>query len=262
MELVVEADGVEPDWEDALRRARVVGRRLPGAFDKRGRRRVLVLVAAALACLFAMSAVAAQNSGRVPYWLMGPNPDERAVGGTQPTTVGVWTRAPRVLPDPRSGSRRVPTIHGRTGATGWVFQAFILSPDEIGTRERVLSLGIGPVSRRPANEGAFEAYFRPGWMMRNETDDHLVVFATAIPGKVGDGPKYLYGAAAPDVRQVDLESTDAPTVSVRTFAGPEGLGVPARFWVAVLPLGHLVHTLVPRDADGDALEHWRLEHAQ
>jgi hypothetical protein len=34
---------------------------------------------------------------------------------------------------------------------------------------------------------------------------------------------------------------------------PNGLGIRARFWIVVLPVDQLVHTIVPRDEDGKAL---------
>jgi hypothetical protein len=55
------------------------------------------------------------------------------------------------------------------------------------------------------------------------------------------------------------ESEDGTVVSVPTFPGPTDLTVPVRLRIAVLRLDHLVHTIVPRDQNSDALEHWDLE---
>jgi hypothetical protein len=95
---------------------------------------------------------------------------------------------------------------------------------------------------------------------------HWVGSGLAIQGLIdpsggGTGPKYLYGPATAEVRRVDLESDDG-VVSVPTFAGPPELGLDVRYWVAVLRLDRLVHTIVPRDAEGKALEHWHLAMAE
>jgi hypothetical protein len=96
---------------------------------------------------------------------------------------------------------------------------------------------------------------------------HWVGWILDVPGPIeptggGTGPKYLYGLAAPRVRRVDLEGDHGKVVSVRAFPGPSQLGVNVRVWVAALRLDQLVHTIVPRDANGDALEHWHLPEAQ
>jgi hypothetical protein len=94
-------------------------------------------------------------------------------------------------------------------------------------------------------------------------DAHWVGFGTAIAGKVQNAETKIHvGPAAENVRSVDLENDDGRVIRVPTIAAPKDLGVPARFWIAVLPVEHLVHTLVPRDNHGKALEHWHLPIAQ
>jgi hypothetical protein len=72
----------------------------------------------------------------------------------------------------------------------------------------------------------------------------------------------MYGVANERVRRVDLENNQRQLVSVPTLEAPPDLGVRARSWVVILPVEHLVHTVVARDEDGNALERWRLPWAE
>ena len=91
---------------------------------------------------------------------------------------------------------------------------------------------------------------------------HWVSLILAIPQRLeasggGTGPKWLFGVANPNVSRVELENeNDDTVVSVPTFAVPKDLTVRVRLWVAVLRLDQLVHTVVPRDKNGEPLEHW------
>jgi hypothetical protein len=255
-QLVESADTVEPDWQDALRRAGFVGRHMRGRRDGRlhralGRRRVLVLVVAAAATFYAVPAVAQERW----WWVSSPN--ESMQPTTQVLTVGRWTGRELTI-QPEEGA--VPSAPFDAVGEHWLLQAFI-------NKRNLLCVGVSPDPPRLANEGAFiacgHAVHGIGPATTPASRRHWVGFGTAIPGKVDDAKAHLmFGPAAANVQEVDLENEDGRVIRVSTMAAPEGLGVPARFWIAVVPMEQLVHTIVPRDAEGRALEHWRLPIAQ
>lgn len=252
VERIGQKRGSSPRWKPAL----VVGRR-----------RVLVLIASALAAMFALSAVAAEQ-GRLPYWTFG-SADDPTYPLLQTPRLGSWKAEATTIPpfgfdgplEPGEAVR-VPTIEGASAGKQWKMQAFV------GFRGRAY-LCYGLSADAPMlvdDEGYFgtcdsraEWFFTPSSSTTGET--HAVQYGVAIPGQVGSGPKYLYGTAASNVARVDLVSDDGTVLTVPTFPVSDDLGVPARLWVAVLRLDHLVHTIVPRDKDGEALERWELEAA-
>jgi hypothetical protein len=93
---------------------------------------------------------------------------------------------------------------------------------------------------------------------------HWVGFVAGVPGKLtSTAPKFMFGPAAANVRTVDLENiVDRRVIRVATHRVPHEIGVRARFWIVVIPVDQLVHTIVPRDENGKALERWRLPTAQ
>lgn len=269
-DFVEAADGITPDWDDAVRRAstspqpREYAARGPSQLWSRFRaRRALLLVTAALAGVVVVSAVAAQGSGRFPYWTFAGASDP-TYPTTQTSTTGVWGVEQRALPphyDADGHPLEVPTIRGVTAGYSWTLQAYV-SEDATAATSGQLCVGIGPRERKPANEGAFESCWNRDFVDGDSADGHWAAIAVAIPAKIGTGPKLLFGPAAREVERVDLESDDGSVVRARTFDGPSNARVPGRVWVAVLPLDRLVRTLVPRNRDGDALERWDLEVAQ
>lgn len=252
MQLVETADTVEPDWPDALARAGYLGRHFPRRRELFGRRRLLVVLAAALATMYAVPAVAEER------WWWVSSPDESMQPITQVLTVGSWTSKELKIHPEEGGvpSARFDAVGGQ-----WLLQAFI-------NQRGLLCVGVSPDPPRLANEvGAFIACGHPvhgiGPAATPERDRHWVRFDTAIPGKVESAKaRFMFGPAAANVRELDLENEDGRVICVSALAAPEGLGVPARFWIAVVPMEQLVHTLVPRDEDGTALERWRLPIAQ
>ena len=284
MELAEPVDGIEPDWDDAMRRAGFVGRYFPpspaAARQTRTARRVLALAVLALAAAFAISAVAADQPRRVVYWLFDRSPE--TYPQTQVPTLGQWHEEKRaglqliktehgLKPDVRT----VPVIEGEVAGHRFEMLAFLTNvfnpsrpPDLFigfnagGTPKAYYGTNIPAFG---GGGGGFPVHGLPHAFPTGEL--HWVGLSVEIQGPIepsggGTGPKYLSGPAAANVRRVDLVSPDGSVVSVPTFPGPTSIGVPVRLWVAVLRLDHLVGTLVPRDANGKALEHWHLERVQ
>lgn len=224
------------------------------------RRRTSALVAIAMASVFAVSAVAA-NQGRLPYWTFGSS-DDPSYAEVQTPRLGSWTAEETAIPpfgyegriEPGE-SVRVPTIDGVSAGKPWKMQAFV------GMRGY---LCFGLSAPAPGTSGYFSTCdSRADWFFTPpaSAEDHAVQYGVAIPGQVGSGPKYVYGTAASNVARVDLESDDGTVVTVGTFSVSDDVGLPARLWVAVLRLDHLVHTLVARDTDGNVLDEWEMREA-
>lgn len=282
--LVKAADAVEPDWEDALRRAGFVARRLPrtpaprGSRKRRRSRRLLVLVAVLLLAIFAVTALAGGRQRHVVYWLFDRSHETYPL--VQVPRLGEWRREQRaglrLLTTPRGlvpEIKNVPVLHGEVAGHRWELLAFLDVTD--GTSRKDLYVGFHPGGTPAPYHGTnVPAFDSVGWgfPMRGLStaggpELHWVSSQLFVPGPIepsggGTGPKYLYGPAAADVRRVDLESDDGTVVRVATFAGPAELGLDVRYWVAVLRLDRLVHTIVPRDAKGKALERWHLKIAE
>jgi hypothetical protein len=294
MRLVEPADAVEPDWQDALSRAGYLARRFPRRRALLRPRRVLVLVAVALAVIYAVAAVAADSPRVGPaYWLFDRSGETYPVN--QVPTLGEWVFRKRGTGghvETKKGSvpevTAVPVLQGSVAGHPFEMSALIdrdgrtVGPMEIPPRGswRGVMFGFsggGPAEPRygtnvPSIGGAGLASVRglpqltPSWVEPPEDDDlHWLSVTMSIPQKLeasggGTGPKWLYGVANPTVTRVDLENeNDGTVVSVPTFAAPAESPVRLRLWVAVLRLDQLVHTVVPRDKDGEALEHWRLQ---
>lgn len=253
---------------------------------RRRLRRALVFVVVGLACAFTLSAVAAETKRFGPvYWLFDRSEERFPL--LQVPTLGEWSSRERVggLVETETGLRPqvrpIPVLHGDVAGKRWELQAFFETRNGWPTMSRrsapghLLCVGLNPGGTpKPYHGtdvprlGAFSCG-QPvhGVQPSRGGESHWVGFGVHVPGPIsaaggGTGPKYLFGTAAPEVRRVDLESNDGTVVSVPTFLGPSDFGVPARFWVSVLRLEHLVHTLVPRDAEGNELERWELPQAQ
>jgi hypothetical protein len=275
--LVEAVDGVEPDWEDALRRAGFTACRP----RRRTVRRVLVIAALLLATAFAISALAADRPHSPVYWLFDRSPE--TYPQLQVPTLGRWHEekragfGPLIKTDHGLEPRvmTVPVLEGEVAGHRFEMEAFVTDVLNPG-RPPDLVVGFNPGgpakpyygTNIPAAAGGgsgFPVYGLPRAFP--ERDLHWVGWSLLVPGPIesaggGTGPKYLSGPAAANVRSVDLLSADGAVVSVPTFLGPSSLGVPVRLWVAVLRLDHLVQTIVPRDANGKALEHWHLDPAE
>jgi hypothetical protein len=278
LQLVEAADGVEPNWEDALRRAGFLGRRLPQRHRPLRRRRVLVLVAAVLAVIYVVSAVASDRPPVGLVYRLVDRSDEKYPVEQAPTLEG-WVRRPRAINEavmtPKGSMRlvtEVPTMHG--SIAGHRFEMSALFRYHRSVRVRLLQVHFSPGgpaenaygTKVPSIGGGSSAQIRGVDEPLEEEAVHWVSITADYAGEapitkdgVGRGPKWLYGAANPKVTRVDLENTnDGTVVSVPTFAAPEGFPVRARFWVAALRLDRLVHVVVPRDKDGDELERWEM----
>jgi hypothetical protein len=290
MQLVEAADGVEPSWDDALRRAGFVGRRLPRSDRPLRRRRVLVLVAAALAVIYVVSAVAAD---RRPFGLVHQLVDrsDETYAVEQVPELGGWIRRRRAIDEPvmtEKGSmqavREVPTIQGSIAAHRFEMSAFVSDfrsnflgrlrvgfspggpaekclPTSCGSGANVPYYGVAGVARLSIYGLGEELGLKPlRWVSIAATVGGTLEKTNA--GYVGDGPKWFYGVANERVARVELENTnDGTVVSVPTFAPPNELPVRVRFWVAALRLDQLVHVVVPLDREGDELERWELYQA-
>jgi hypothetical protein len=219
-----------------------------------GRRRMLVIVAVALAAIYTVPAVAQER------WWWVTSPDDQLQPMTQVVTVGRWTERQLLHTEEADSVLAAPfAADGRT----WVLQAFVSKRD-------ILCVGIKADPPWPPSEpvgfvqcGHPVHGIPPPRPRRKEVEVHWVGFGTAIAGKVESSTTKIHvGPAAENVRTVDLENNDGRVIRVPTIAAPEGLDRAARFWIAVLPIEQLVHTVVPRDEEGKALEHWRLPIAQ
>ena len=272
MELVASTESIRPDWDDALRRAGYRGRYLPRSEKPFPARQAAVLVAVALAVIYVVSAVAAGSSRGPVYWLFDRSSETYPV--LQEPQLGQWTSTLR------AGFELVPTLNGlqptvrsipvlEGEVAGHRFEMEVYLND--GTVWVGLNPG-GPASPYygtdiPAVAGGGGGFPMHGLRQPDTDDLHWVGWTLYVPGPIepsggGTGPKWVYGLAASNVRHVDLEGDHGAVASVPTFGGPSDLGVDVRVWVCVLRLDQLVHTIVPRDASGDALEHWHLPQAE
>jgi hypothetical protein len=283
MELVESTESVEPDWQDALSRAGYGGRYFPRSEGPFRWRRAVVLAAVALTVIYAVAAAASDRHLGVVYWLFDRSSQTYPI--LQEPQLGEWTYAKRASygyaqtdkglvptpsPDPQIWS--VPVIQGEVVGQRFEMEAIFRRQTGSGSD---LMVGLSPGGpAKPAHgtdvpglgsaAGGFPVH---GLYEPNEADIHWVGSTLYVPGPIeasggGSGPKYFYGPAAADVRRVDLEGDHGLVVSAPTFAGPSDLGVNMRVWVAVLRLDQLVHTVVPRDENGHALERWHLQEAQ
>lgn len=278
MELVADADRIEPDWGDALHRAGFVRARLApaGALTPR---RLVAFAAVVLLAILAVSAAASERPRRPVYWLFDRSSQTYPV--VQTHTVGEWQVRKRarggVFCTPKAGCPvevlSVPVVEGHVAGHSW--EMVVYFGERQGGRTRLLFVGLNPGgtpaphygTNVPALVGGGLSGFDVRWMPDGEdAQDHVIWFATYVAGPIaeggGTGPKWHYGPAAPNVARVDLENNDGRVVSVPTFPGPPSLKAPTRVWVAALRLDHLVHTLVARDKDGKVVERWELEIAQ
>lgn len=232
-------------------RAHVLSATQPRATRRRllaPRRHVLVALVAAGAVIASLPAIAQDNA---LWWVHRGNDPFQP--NTQVVTLGRWTNAELRI-DRKAGS--VPTSRFFAASAAWRLQAFVSTDHE-------LCIALAPEAPQPANEGSSVVCGQPvrGTPQRvapAASDLHWAGFGVSIPGRVGDtSMKIAYGSAAASVRAVDLE-TNSGTVRVATTAQPPGLDANARFWIVELPVDQIVTTVVPRDEDGHALEHWRL----
>jgi hypothetical protein len=284
MNLIEAAETVEPDWQDALRRAGFVARYRPRDRRRPTTRRVLVLAVVLLGMLYGVAAIAADEPGwSIRYWIFDRS--QETYPTTQLATVGEWHEAPRMGLEHRYTkdgvevlAATIPVLLGEVAGRGFEMQVYLRPRGDADRVQRSwrpgasdLCVGFEPGGTPKPYHGTDIPSFAGGTCnppiqeLRpfGYEELHRVGATLHVPGPIeptggGTGPKYLFGVAAPNVRRVDLESRDGTVVRVPTFAGPPDLGVPVRLWVAALRLDHLVHTIVPRDDEGDALEHWHL----
>jgi hypothetical protein len=258
MQLVDGAESVEPDWQDALTRAGYLGRHFPHRREILRPRLVLVFVLVALAVIYSVPAVAQQRWS----WMLAPNATLKPV--SQVVTVGAWKT--EELLDPRAAGP-AQTAPVATGDVRWVVQAFMSR--HRGLNEDMLCLWLSPDPSPPGADlgGSGACGFPVHGLAPRATDPdnlHWVGFSLSIPGQATTGvPKFLFGPAAAKVHTVELEdSVDGRAIRVPTHQIPDEVGLDARFWIVAIPPDQLVHTIVPRDENGKALERWRLPIAQ
>jgi hypothetical protein len=211
MELVESAESVEPDWNDALKRAGYGGGYLPRREEPFRRRRAVLLVAAVLVLLYIVSAVAADSPHGVVYWLFDRSPKTYPV--LQEPQLGEWAMANRtsfgfvqtdkgLVPsgtaDPQVWS--VPVIQGEVAGQGFEMEVYI-------GRGNHLSVGLNPggpakplkgmdIPQLAGGAGGFPIYG-----LEPDTGPlglHWVGWTLSVPGPIeptggGTGPKYMYG---------------------------------------------------------------------
>lgn len=219
----------------------------------------LVATIVAVVGLPAVMAVASDRPLRLSYWLDAPDPGKRARAGLQSQTVGVWSDERRMTygyPDvTRAGeptSSVISVLRGTTEGNSWEIGTFADTDGGV-----CLAFTAGQPERFHGTSILAPGVVNCDWSVAgvgsSSGDAPLVKYMLTIPGRVGTGSKYLFGVAAPSATQVVLLSEDSPEVIVRTLDGPPDADSHARYWVAVLPLGHLVHEIVVRGADGQEL---------
>lgn len=71
----------------------------------------------------------------------------------------------------------------------------------------------------------------------------------------GAFPNFVAGTTADDIAQVRIVRADGDILSVDTFAAPDELGMPIRFFVALVPAGSGIHKLVALDSSGREVDH-------
>lgn len=76
----------------------------------------------------------------------------------------------------------------------------------------------------------------------------------ARPANPKGFPDFVAGTTADDVAQVRVVRANGETITVDTFAAPSELGMPLRFFVALVPAGSRVHDLVAVNANGDTVD--------
>lgn len=67
-------------------------------------------------------------------------------------------------------------------------------------------------------------------------------------------PDFVAGTTADDVDRIRVVRADGEVLTVDTFAAPDELGMPLRFFVALVPAGSRVHELVALDSAGGAVD--------
>ena len=239
-------DEVDRGARQRERRARL------GSLAMGRRRGVLVVVAAALAVVYSVPAVAQESW----WWVSGPDDPARPV--TQVVSVGPWSVKELMITSGDVAAAQTTSVTSL--GTRVAVQAYV-------SKEHSLCMGIGrdPLPR-DGGWGIGCGFPVRGLAPPNTSPEqiHWVGFVAGIPGRVtARSPKFLFGPAAGNVYSVDLENDiEGRAIRVPTHPLPDSLGVDARFWIVVLPPNELVHTIVPREADGSALEHWHLPMAQ
>lgn len=244
-------DEVDRDARKRERRARL--RLLATA----RRRRTLVVVAAALAVIYSMPAVAQER-----WWWFSPDSTLQPV--SQVVTVGNWKTEELLDPRAVSPAQTAPIV---TGDVRWIVQAFVSRHRGLNKEMFCLVLSRDRPSPDTGLGGGGACGFPVHGLLPLTTPPerlHWVGYTASIPGLVASGtPKIMFGPAAPNVRTVDLENIlDRRVIRVPTHQIPDEVGLDARFWIVVIPPDQLVHTIVPRDENGKALERWRLPTAQ
>jgi hypothetical protein len=274
MHLVEDAERLEPDWADALRRAGFVLGRL-GVAEVLRPRRVVALVAVVLLAALAVSAIASERPRRPVYWLFDRSPQTYPT--VQRPSVGPWKIRERAQTSAfccRLEVLRVPIVEGAVAGHRW--EMVVYFRERQGGYTRLLFVGLSPGGTPapyrgttiPALVGGAETGYKVRWMPGGEDAEDRLFWGDGvyIPGPIrdggGTGPNWHFGTAAPNVAEIDLENDDGRIVKVPTFEGPSSLPAPTRLWVAALPLTHLVHSIAARDAEGNLLERHELPIAQ
>jgi hypothetical protein len=218
----------------------------------------LAIGAVALAVIYSVPAVAQERW----WWMSSPNSTLKPV--SQVVTVGKWKTADLLDPRAAGPAQRATVVYGDVR---WIVQAFMSK--HRGLNVDMLCLALNPDPPRPANDlgGSGACGFPVHGLMPpglKAEELHWVGFSASIPGRVESGtPKFMLGPAASNVRTVDLENVvDRRVIRVSTHEIPEEVGVDARFWIVAIPPDQLIHTIVPRDEEGNELERWRLPTAQ
>lgn len=159
-------------------------------------------------------------------------------------------------PWPRSGGEMI----GDSNGVPWELVSFVAKPPQ---EDSELCWGVTTDLSGSGRGGAINCsateYPGPGHSDDSHVETHWLGFFTHVPGLLDQAEeKLIAGPTNENVADVDLIVSDGAPIRVHTLAAPPGLPVSVRFYVAALPVDKVVRALVPRDAQGNALERWNL----
>jgi hypothetical protein len=221
-------------------------------------RRALVLCAAVVAALAAATMAGSSRD----WWFLGtgaPKPiSQPVVIVSRSVATHSWGR--HAIAPGRSGGAYLAVSNNVP------FEFFAYTANDSG--KFLVCYGITPDPPNPkgvgAGGGCTEASFPgPGHSKDPLSETHWLTYMVLTPWgtETAKNVTFVYGPTAANVARVDLLSPSGPPISLETIPAPEGLGLDVRFYIAVLRSDQLVNALVPRDANGNALEHWNLPQA-
>ncbi len=213
--------GERCDWDEVLRR---VGshetRRRRGPTRFAGRRRLLAVVAVALAALLIPIIAIGASEG---WWFARTPSAPKPEGAIVIVKTDSWNGVPWALTAYRSAGN----------------VCFGLTPN---WQAQDAGSGAGLECGVPLRGLAQESRTYP-----------VLHWAGYLEGgRGGNFPGWIAGPTAPEVAEVDVVSKEGETIRAPTFAAPAQLGLKINFYVAQLPCGEYARALIPKDAEACA----------